>query len=140
MKTKHLPPTISALYYFDTDSNFKPYVGAGINYTFFFEDKFNPSMSGDSSPVIQSISDGTTVTAIGAPLDAGDLNLENSWGLSAQVGFDYVIDKNWSVNMSARYIDIDTTARFTAVGGTVPGQVDVEIDPMVYSLQVGYKF
>ena len=42
--------------------------------------------------------------------------------------------------MSARYIDIDTTARFTAVGGTVPVQVDVEIDPMVYSLQVGYKF
>jgi len=139
-ETKHLPPTISALYYFDTNSNFKPYVGAGINYTFFFEDKFNSSMSGANSPVIQSISDGSTVTPIGAPLDAADLNLENSWGLSAQVGFDYIIDKNWSVNMSARFIDIDTTARFTAVGGTVPGQVDVEIDPMVYSLQVGYKF
>lgn len=136
-ETKHLPPTVSALYYFDTNSNFKPYVGVGINYTFFFEDDFNDTMKGPNSPVIVELGDGTPV---GAPLDAGNLNLENSWGLSAQVGADYYFDENWSINASIRYIDIDTTAKFTAVGGAVPGHVDVDIDPMVYSLQVGYKF
>ncbi|MDX2367463.1 MAG: OmpW family outer membrane protein [Colwellia sp.] len=139
-ETKHLPPTLSVLYYFDTGSEFKPYVGVGINYTVFFEDTFNPALTGPSSPTIVSISDGTTTTPLGAPLDAGDLNLDNSWGLSAQVGVDYQIDENWSVNASARYIDIDTKASFTAVGGTVPGHVSVDVDPMVYSLMLGYKF
>ncbi len=138
-ETKHLPPALSVLYYFDTNSAFKPYVGVGINYTFFFEDSFNPALTGPDSPTIVSISDGTT-TPVGAPLDASDLNLHNSWGLSAQVGVDYQVDENWSINASARYIDIDTKASFTAVGGAVPGHVSVDVDPMVYSLMVGYKF
>ncbi len=138
-ETKHLPPALSVLYYFDTNSAFKPYVGVGINYTFFFEDSFNPALTGPDSPTIVSISDGTT-TPVGAPLDASDLNLDNSWGLSAQVGVDYQVDENWSINASARYIDIDTKASFTAVGGAVPGHVSVDVDPMVYSLMVGYKF
>ncbi|MCW8831726.1 MAG: outer membrane protein OmpW, partial [Colwellia sp.] len=44
--TKHLPPTLSALYYFDTDSALKPYVGAGINYTVFFDNSFTDTYSG----------------------------------------------------------------------------------------------
>jgi outer membrane protein len=139
-ETKHLPPTLSVLYYFDTGSSFQPYVGVGINYTIFFEDSFNSALTGSSSPTIVSISDGTNTTPVGAPLDAGELNLDNSWGLSAQIGVDYQIDENWSINASARYIDIDTEASFTAVGGTVPGNVSVDIDPMVYSIMVGYKF
>ena len=139
-ETKHLPPTLSVLYYFDTGSEFKPYVGLGINYTVFFEDSFNPALTGPDSPTIVSISDGTTTTPVDAPLDAGDLNLDNSWGLSAQVGVDYQIDENWSINASARYIDIDTKASFTAVGGTVPGHVSVDVDPMVYSVMLGYTF
>ena len=39
-ETKHLPPTLSVLYYFDTNSAIKPYMGVGINYTIFFEDSF----------------------------------------------------------------------------------------------------
>jgi outer membrane protein len=139
-KTKQLPPTLSALYYFDTNSAFKPYVGLGINYTIFFDDKFNSSMQGSNSPQIVSISDGTTTTPIGAALDADDLDLDSSWGLSAQIGADYIIDKNWSINGSIRYIDINTEATFTAVNGTVPGKVSVDVDPIVYSLMIGYKF
>jgi len=139
-ETKHLPPTLSVLYYFDTTSAFKPYVGLGINYTVFFEDSFNPALTGSGSPAIVSISDGTTTTPVGAPLDADDLNLSNSWGLSAQIGVDYDLGDNWSINASARYIDIDTKATFTAVGGTVPGHVNVDVDPMVYSVMLGYTF
>jgi len=138
--TEHLPPTLSALYYFNTDSAFNPYVGLGINYTIFFNDKFNSSMQGANSPQIVSISDGSTTTPIGAALDANDLDLDSSWGLSVQVGADYLIDEHWFVNGSVRYIDIDTNATFMAVNDTVPGEVSVDIDPMVYSLMLGYKF
>ncbi|WP_299350038.1 OmpW family outer membrane protein [uncultured Shimia sp.] len=36
--TKHLPPTLSLNYHFDTNSNWRPFIGAGINYTTFFEE------------------------------------------------------------------------------------------------------
>jgi len=117
--TKHLPPTLSALYYFDTDSAFKPYVGLGINYTVFFDDSFTNTYS-----------------------EAGfsDLKLDNSFGYALQVGADYDLGDNWSVNVSARYIDISTDASFTAGNGTVPGKASVDVDPMVYSIMLGYTF
>jgi len=116
--TKQLPPTLSALYYFDTGSAIKPYVGLGINYTIFFDNSFTTTYS-----------------------EAGfsDLELDNSFGYSVQVGVDYEIDKNWSVNASARYIDISTDATF-AVGGENIGSSSVDVNPMVYSVMLGYKF
>ncbi|NVK57002.1 MAG: outer membrane beta-barrel protein [Alteromonadaceae bacterium] len=113
----HLPPTLSALYFFDTDSAFMPYVGLGLNYTIFFDEDFT------------SAREEQTFT---------DLSLDNSFGLSAQIGFDYQIDDKWLINASARYIDIDTTAEFTVAG--VAGSVDVDINPYVFTLSAGYKF
>lgn len=125
-EVKHLPPTVSALYYFDTHSAFKPYVGVGINYTVFFEEKFT-----------------------GTPQAAGfsNLALDSSFGYSLQVGVDYLLDEHWSINASARYIDINTDATFDVTnalnvsGGLAgKGNASVDINPMVYSLLVGYKF
>ncbi len=115
----HLPPTLTANYYFNNpDSAFQPYIGAGINYTFIFDEEFTDANS-----------------------DAGlsDLSLDNSFGLSAQVGMDYNIDKKWHINASVRFIDIDTEASFNV--GDAKGSVDsIEIDPWVYTVSVGYTF
>lgn len=116
--TKHLPPTVSANYHFmDANSPFQPYIGVGVNYTVFFDEEFTS-----------------------ANVDAGfaDLSLDNSFGLSYQVGIDYMLNEKWFVNASARFIDIDTEATFTNNG--TAGRVDVDIDPYVYSLTIGYKF
>jgi outer membrane protein len=51
---------------------------------------------------------------------------------------DYLLDKNWLINASARWIDIDTEASFDLNGDQ--GTVDVTIDPMVYTLSIGYRF
>jgi outer membrane protein len=117
-EVKQLPPTVSALYYFDTNSAFKPYVGVGLNYTIFFSEDFTSTYS-----------------------DAGfsDLELDGSFGLAVQVGADYHFNDKWHVNASARYIDIGTDASFK-VGGTTNGTASVDVDPMVYSLMIGYKF
>lgn len=114
----HLPPTISALYYFDTASNFKPYVGVGVNYTIFFDEEFK------SAP---------------ESLGFNDLELDGSFGFSAQVGADYHIDEKWHVNASVRYIDINTEANFK-IGDSIKGSSDIDVDPMVFSLMLGYKF
>lgn len=115
----HLPPTLTANYYFnDASSAFQPYIGAGINYTFIFDEEFTP-----------------------ANKEAGlsNLSLDNSVGLSAQVGMDYKIDTDWHVNASVRFIDIDTEASFNV--GEASGSVDsIEIDPWVYTLSIGYTY
>lgn len=116
-EVKHLPPTLSVLYYFTTAGSFQPYVGLGLNYTTFFEEKFK------SDP---------------DALGFNDLELDDSWGYSAQIGLDFYFTDNWLVNASARYIDIETDADFNI--GDIPGSSNVEIDPMVYSLMLGYKF
>ncbi len=117
-KTKHLPPSITANYYLlDGSANFQPYVGAGVNYTLFFDEEFT-----------------------NANKNAGfnDLSLDASFGLTAQVGADYKINNKWHVNGSVRWIDIDTEATFNLNGA--PGSVDVDIDPYVYTLSIGYTF
>lgn len=116
--TKHLPPTISVNYHFAEPSGaFQPYVGAGINYTVFFDEEF---------------------TSANADAGFSDLDLDNSFGLALQVGFDYVLNDKWLVNASARWIDIDTDATFDLNGDL--GQVAVDIDPMVYTISLGYRF
>ncbi len=114
----HLPPTVSAIYYIDTGTNFMPYVGAGLNYTIFFDEEFTSDFK-----------------------DAGfsNLELDGSFGLSVQVGADYQLNDQWHLNASARYIDIDTEATFDVEGDSV-GKSDVDVDPMVFSLMLGYKF
>ena len=117
-KIKHLPPTLSALWYpFDSSCEFQPYVGLGINYTFFFDEKVS-----------------------GKAKKAGfhGFDLDSSWGWAAQVGTDYSIDENWLINAQIRYIDIQTKAR-THLGNTkVTAKYD--LDPWVVMLGVGYKF
>ncbi|GEA09629.1 OmpW family outer membrane protein [Alteromonas sp. KUL49] len=115
----HLPPTVSVNYYLnDPSSAFQPYVGAGVNFTIFFDEEFTSANEA-------------------AGLD--DLSLDNSFGLSAQVGFDYQLNKTWHVNASVRYIDINTEASFN-LSGTEGSVADIDINPWVYTVSVGYTF
>lgn len=116
---KHLPPTLSVLYYpMDTQSKFQPYVGVGVNYTMFFDE------SVDGSAKAKGFS---------------NLDLDNSWGWAGQVGMDYFITDNITLNAQVRYIDIDTEANVD-LDGVGKLKVDVDIDPWVYMVGIGYKF
>jgi outer membrane protein len=79
---KHLPPTLSLNYHFPTQSKFKPFVGAGINYTTFFEE----------------------TTALGT------LELDDSIGIALQAGADYMISDRGALRFNVRWMDISTDA------------------------------
>lgn len=64
-----------------------------------------------------------------------DLELDPSFGLAAQVGVDVPLNSRWRVGLDARHIDIDSKA---SVDGQDIGTV--QIDPMVYSINLGYRF
>ena len=117
----HLPPTLSAVYYpLGGNSAFQPYVGAGINYTIFFDEELTSDRK----------------TAAGGGFS--NLSLDDSWGLAFQVGADYMLTDNLMLNAQVRYIDIDTEATANSALGKV--KVDVDVDPMVYMVGLGYKF
>lgn len=111
-EVKHLPPTISLQYHFDTGNKFRPYVGAGLNVTIFFDEDTEGALAGT------------------------DLDLDESFGLAAQVGADIDVSENMFLNFDIRYIDIDTDAEVSPLGL----EFGVDIDPIVYSLALGWKF
>jgi outer membrane protein len=116
--TKHLPPTLSLQYHFLPDGKFQPYVGAGVNYTIFFDDGAEGALK-----------------ALGGDLEVSD----NSFGLAGQIGFDYMLNDRWFLNLDFRYISIETEAKVTIPDvGTI--EEDVDINPFVYGINIGYKF
>lgn len=121
---KHLPPTLSAVYHFAPMGAFQPYVGAGLNYTFIYDEDLTPEAN-------------ATFASLG--LTGGDMKLDDSYGVAFQIGADYHLNEKWLVNASARWIDIDTEAKISFDDGTKL-TTDIEVDPMVYTLSVGYKF
>ena len=128
--TKHLPPTLTFMWYpmGGKDSAFQPYVGAGINYTYFWDEEVDGELEAALGAIIGSPD----------PVPA-DLDLDDSWGLAARAGFDYLFNENWGFNASVWWIDIDTEATIeTDVAPDV--KFDVEIDPWVYMIGVSYKF
>lgn len=115
---KHLPPTLSAVYYpMESGSVFQPYVGLGLNYTWFFDTELTSEAEGQGF---------------------NGLDMDDSWGLAYQVGADYMLTDNLMLNAQVRYIDIDTTG--TTHLGAAKVEVDVDVDPFVYMVGLGYKF
>lgn len=115
-EVKHLPPTVSLQYHFPDLGAWRPYVGAGINYTTFFDEK--PK----------------------GPLDdpGVKVSLDDSWGWAVQAGVDYDINPRWFLGASLYYIAIDTTAKITDGVDTL--KVDVDIDPWVLMVGGGLRF
>lgn len=109
--SKELPPTLSVQYHFNSGRTVSPFVGAGVNYTLFFNEH-----------------------EVG-PLAGTKLSLSNSWGPALHAGVDFNIDHNWLVTLDARWIGISTDV---TVNGAKLGKVD--IDPLVYGVAVGYRF
>ncbi|HHK8500443.1 TPA: outer membrane protein OmpW [Vibrio parahaemolyticus] len=116
--TKHLPPTLMVQYYFgEPQSKFRPYVGAGLNYTIFFDEGFKNKAKN---------------------VGLTDLKLDDSFGLAANVGVDYMINDQWFLNASAWYANIETEATYKF--GGAKQKTDVKINPWVFMISGGYKF
>ncbi len=106
-----LPPTLTLQYHFLHAERFSPYVGAGINYTFFYNTR--PG---------------------GAPVTR--FSMTNGFGEAVQVGFDYAISGRWVLNADVKQIFLSTKASINS--GFIRAKTN--LDPLVVGLGVGYKF
>src|SRR5450830_323100 len=105
---KHLPPTLTLQYHFLPDALFSPYLGAGVNYT--------------------------RISSVDLLNGAGSLD-NSSWGLALQAGVDYKLDKNWSLNLDVKKVQIRSDVY---AGGEQISRV--KIDPWLIGVGVGYRF
>jgi outer membrane protein len=110
---KHLPPTVSLQWYFNPEGRVNPFVGAGLNYTFVYDEK----------PVA------------GGPVAGAKIGLDNSFGLAAQAGLVFKMSDAIDLVLDARWIDIDSDVK---VNGSKVGTAVV--DPLVVGLTLGYRF
>ncbi|TDR80168.1 OmpW/AlkL family protein [Paludibacterium purpuratum] len=109
-KVSVLPPTLTLQYHFNPQGTFRPYVGAGVNYTRFYNNGLQLG--------------GTTV----------DVD-KNSWGGALQVGADYAVSKDWYVNVDVKKLYVKTDVR---LGGAPIGTLT--LNPWVYGIGIGTKF
>jgi outer membrane protein len=108
---KHLPPTLTLQYHFTDLNGFKPYVGAGVNYT-------------------KISSDYITVYS------ANDTHLSSSsFGAALQAGVDIPLTKQVSLNLDVKKVYLKS---HVYNGSTDLGAL--KLDPVLVGVGVGYRF
>jgi outer membrane protein len=105
---KHLPPTLTAQYHFLPGADINPYVGAGVNYTL--------------------------LSSVNLLNGAGRLE-HDSVGLALQAGVDFKLDKNWSINLDVKKVQIRSDVFISGARAS-----DVKVDPLLVGVGVGYRF
>jgi outer membrane protein len=105
-----LPPTLLLQYHFNHQGRIRPYLGAGMNYTYFY----NSGLKAGGQPI--------SIT-------------NHSFGPAVQAGVDVQVTKTLFVNADIKKIWMRTDA---SLGGASLGRLD--IDPVVVGLGVGMRF
>ena len=82
-------------------SAFQPFVGIRVNYTCFWDEEVDKQLEAALGVITEPVTGSTD------PVPA-DLDLDDSWGVAARAGFDYLINDNRGVNAGVWWIDIDT--------------------------------
>ena len=107
-----LPPTLTLQYHFTDFGAFKPYIGAGVNYSLFYNQSEQPGFS--------------------------NLDVKNKFGAAVQVGFDYMLDEHWGVNFDVKKIFLKTD--WTAELGGTPISGKAKLDPWLIGAGITYRF
>jgi len=114
-----LPPTLTLQYHFTDFGAWKPYVGAGVNYTFFYSQSAGGNTVGGATVISSS--------------------LQNSGGLALQAGFDYMFNRHWGWNVDVKKLFLSSNWSGTVVGlGAATGKVN--LDPWLIGTGIVYKF
>ncbi len=104
-----LPPTLTLQYHFNPHGQVRPYVGAGVNYIYFYN---------------------------ADPGQFSGVDYQSGFGYAAQAGVDYALDEHWALNADVKKVWHKVDAKVN--GGAVTA--DVDLDPWIVGLGIGYRF
>jgi outer membrane protein len=117
---KQVSPTLFAQYRFlPASSVFRPYVGLGLTYAYFFGEEGSGTL--------------TALTNPGGP--PTQISADSAFGLSPQLGLSFKINERWYLDGSVikTYLKNKTTL---STGQTI----DTKLDPISTNLSIGYRF
>lgn len=105
-----LPPTLTAQYHFMPDETIRPYVGAGLNYTIFYDENKSSGLN--------------------------RVEYQGGLGYALQAGADYMITENWGLNFDVKklFLDVDASVNNGAISA------DVDLNPWIFGTGITYKF
>ncbi|WP_404338316.1 OmpW family protein [Sphingomonas sp. MMS12-HWE2-04] len=113
-----LPPTLTAQYHFAPKGKIRPYVGAGINYTLFWNEKASAGLEAAVGPT--------------------RVHMDDSFGWAAQAGIDIDLTRKVFLNLDVKYIDIDTTVQLHTSAARTQ-KLDLGLDPLVFGVGLGIR-
>ena len=130
-------PVILGKYQFGTvNSKFRPFIGAGFMYAHFsnfkLESNVNPALN--------------QATGNHYGLSVSKVKIDDDVAPVATIGADYNINKDWFATASVTYAHLQTQAKLDIVssalaGATaISGQSEIEINPIVTYVGIGYRF
>jgi outer membrane protein len=112
-----LPPTLMAQYHFypTADKIFQPYIGAGLNYTLFYDIKSGA---------------------------VADVKYDNALGYGFQLGFDLMLSDRFFINMDAKrlFLNTDVTVDASNLAPNLIVPAKVTIDPYLIGIGIGMNF
>lgn len=92
-----LPPTLTLQYHFLPHGQFRPYVGAGLNYTIFY---------GEDAGAVN------------------DTDYKDNLGYVLQAGADWMLNEHWGVNLDIKRLWLDTDVSINS--GAITADVDID--------------
>lgn len=107
------PPALTAQYHFNSGGQFKPYVGAGLQYIAFFDEGVGQNRLG-----------------------ASKVSIDDAVGFTLQAGLDISVGKGWYLNADVKKTWLDTEVKWAGTGV----RADVDLDPLIVSAGFGYRF
>lgn len=116
---QQLPPTLFLQYrLLEPTARFRPYVGLGVTYGYF--------------------RDAHASSTLVALLGPTNVEIDAKFGISPQIGATYAINDRWFIDSALVKTYLKTTATLDSSG--IKRTIDTKLDPVSFSISVGYKF
>ncbi len=115
-EVQQIGPTFTFQYHFMPESTFRPYVGLGLNYTMFF-----------SEELISEIAD-----------EGLSMSVDDAASAAVQLAADIALSDKWLLNFDVRYFSLKADANLS--DGVDVETIELDISPLVYSINIGYAF
>ncbi|MDD2877279.1 MAG: outer membrane beta-barrel protein [Acidiphilium sp.] len=112
VSANYAPAIFSVLYHFNDMGAFHPYIGPGLNYTFFMNTQDSGALS--------------------------NVHLAAHAGVALTAGFDYDVSPDWAVNFAVTQLWLSTTAK--AALGTAPVLLKLTANPTVIRAGLTYRW
>jgi len=110
-EVKRVTTILSAQYHMNRNGRWRPYFGAGLQASFFFDEKGLDYLTGES------------------------LKLDDAFGIGGQFGLDIMLGERWLLNASARYLWNESELHVNGESLT-----EADITGLLWGLHLGYKF